>query len=51
MILSQAVLSERGKSVKIQPGLGFIWRIPANEHFLRLLRTCGGQRIAVEPKP
>jgi hypothetical protein len=24
----QAVLSERGKSVKIQPGLGFIWRIP-----------------------
>ena len=24
----QAVLSERRKSAKIQPGLGFIWRIP-----------------------
>ena len=24
----QAVLSERGKSAKIHPGLGFIWGIP-----------------------
>jgi hypothetical protein len=27
----QAVLSERGKSAKIHPGLGFIWRIPVND--------------------
>jgi hypothetical protein len=26
----QAVLSKRDNSAKIHPGLGFVWRIPAN---------------------
>ena len=28
----QAVLSKRGNSAKIHPGLGFIWGIPAQTH-------------------
>ena len=30
----QAVLSKRGNSAKIHPGLGFIWGIPVKEMFL-----------------
>jgi hypothetical protein len=38
----QAVLSKRGNSAKIHPGLGFIWGIPAKGPVLALSVLIGG---------
>jgi hypothetical protein len=48
----QAVLSERGKSAKIHPGLGFIWRIPVKDLEDRLqIILRGAKRRVIAAKP
>jgi hypothetical protein len=40
----QAVLSKRGNSAKIHPGLGFIWGIPVFPALLLRAGDAGGRR-------